>query len=457
MKTLLIHLLVELLIHRVHVLLVALVVLRPLALQLPEIIAILGNVDIVRSALHSEAIRLVAELIDIALCLPTSSLQPTNAEIQGVEALGRLFGDIGVEPLHAIHSIIDLLVEVLVLLSQLRLVLAQAYLQRSVAVVQLSREMGVHLYMLGCPVFELTAVIDLLVNAAHVNLVCILHMSMDGLMVAVYFLIESAVLASNLINHLIHLSATTVDLETQCRGHVSDSLDGGVDVVIHVIPRNQICLRIKLGLRLLSDLCNVLRELVAPLVRLLQALRDILHPGIMRLQRLLHVPHVQPHRGDLRSHCGLHPLPGGDDGVRRINPRSHLIEIHIDGIHRSSKVFHVPLAGQDYPLDVSCVALCPIHHVFELTQIVLDGIHIVCKALGPGTSHCTVTTTGLRAEERHLLLNVLVHYLQLAGDLGLEVAEPVRNLLQQLGVADFARHSPSSAGRVLWFTSSGEL
>jgi len=117
-EVLLIHLLVEFFVDGVHVLLVALVVFCTLALHLLDVIAVLADVNIVRCTLYSQVIDFVAKLVDVALLLSTGALQPTDAEVQGIQTLGSLFCHIRMVALNAIRSIIDLLMHVLILLAK---------------------------------------------------------------------------------------------------------------------------------------------------------------------------------------------------------------------------------------------------------------------------------------------------------------------------------------------------
>ena len=73
---------------------------------------------------------------------------------------------------------------------------------------------------------------------------------------------------------------------------------------------------------------------------------------VMVLQGLLDIPNIQPHGGDLRRHRGLHPLSRGDDGVRGVHARAHLVQIHVHRVHGRREILHVALTGQDNATDV---------------------------------------------------------------------------------------------------------
>mmetsp|Transcript_2323 Transcript_2323/g.6840 ORF Transcript_2323/g.6840 Transcript_2323/m.6840 type:complete len:287 (-) Transcript_2323:501-1361(-) len=284
----------------------------------------------------------------------------------------------------------------------------------------------------------------------------VLHLPLGVAVVGVHLVVELLHLAPDLVQGLVHLPAPAVHLQPQGRGHVADGLDGGVDVVVHVVPGDDVRLRVELRLRLVAQLRDVLRELVAPLVRLLQALGDVLHPRVVRLQRLLHVAHVQAHGGDLRGHGGLHALPGRDDGVRGVHARPHLVEVHVHRVHGGGEVLHVALASQDDSLHVGSVVLLAAKKVLELAHIILHCIEIVDVALEAwGAAAVPAAPALLGAEEGDALLHVLGHDLQLARDLCLEVCHPVGHLLQQLRVASLASqprlacdviHLPSARG-----------
>ena len=128
----------------------------------------------------------------------------------------------------------------------------------------------------------------------------------------------------------------------------------------------------------------VLRELLAALVDLLQALRDIFHPRVVRLQGLLHVPHVQTHRGDLGRHGGFHALPRGDDGVGRVDTGPHLVQVNVHGIHGRGKVLHVPLASKYDALHLGSVRLRGVQHVLQLAHVVLQRVQVVGEAFHAG-------------------------------------------------------------------------
>mmetsp|Transcript_29371 Transcript_29371/g.84426 ORF Transcript_29371/g.84426 Transcript_29371/m.84426 type:complete len:218 (-) Transcript_29371:722-1375(-) len=181
-------------------------------------------------------------------------------------------------------------------------------------------------------------------------------------------------LCAHLVQHLVDLPAAAVHLQPERRRHVAHRLDGGVDVVIHVVPSCDVRLRIELCLGLVAQLRCVFRQLVTSLMRLLQALRHVLHPSIMGLQSLLHVAHVQAHRRDLGGNGGLDTLPRRDDRVGRVHAGSHLIQVDVHGVHGGREVLHVALARQDDALHMRGVILRCVHHVLKLPDVVLDGV-----------------------------------------------------------------------------------
>mmetsp|Transcript_88906 Transcript_88906/g.197536 ORF Transcript_88906/g.197536 Transcript_88906/m.197536 type:complete len:264 (-) Transcript_88906:932-1723(-) len=260
-------------------------------------------------ALHCEAVNLVPKLVDIPLGFATGTLKAADAQVQGVEALGTFLGDVGMVPLNAVDAIIDLLVQIIVLLPEVCLHLAEACLQVRVARVQLRAELRVHLCMLVGSALKSFRVLSPLFYALMQGGVAVVHVALVVLLVAIHLVVELLELAPDLIQRLVHLAAAAVHFQAQGRSHVTHCLHRSIDVVIHVVPLDDVRLRVQLCLSLLPGLGNVLRELVASLMSLLEALRNVLHPSIVRLQRLLHVAHVQTHGGDLCGNSGLHTLP----------------------------------------------------------------------------------------------------------------------------------------------------
>mmetsp|Transcript_22498 Transcript_22498/g.50366 ORF Transcript_22498/g.50366 Transcript_22498/m.50366 type:complete len:387 (+) Transcript_22498:550-1710(+) len=283
LEVLLIDLLVKLLVNGIHVLFLALVVLGPLPLQLPEVVAALANIHVMGRTFHSEAVDLVPKLVNIALGFATGTLKAADAQVQGVEALGTFLGDIGMVPLNTVDAIIDLLVQIIVLLPEVCLHLAEACLQVRVARVQLRAELRVHLCMLVGSALKRSGVLNPLFYALVQGGVAVVHVALVVLLVAIHLVVELLELASNLIQRLVHLAAAAVHLQAQGRSHVAHCLHRSIDVVIHVVPLDDIRLRVQLCLSLLPGLGNVLRELVASLMSLLEALRNVLHPSIVCL------------------------------------------------------------------------------------------------------------------------------------------------------------------------------
>mmetsp|Transcript_66997 Transcript_66997/g.146134 ORF Transcript_66997/g.146134 Transcript_66997/m.146134 type:complete len:264 (-) Transcript_66997:1272-2063(-) len=82
LKGLLIHLGIEDVVHGVHLRLPVLLVHVALLLQLPRCIAILLNIDLMRSALDCEAVGLFAQLENVALVFTKTALHAAHAEVQ---------------------------------------------------------------------------------------------------------------------------------------------------------------------------------------------------------------------------------------------------------------------------------------------------------------------------------------------------------------------------------------
>mmetsp|Transcript_102298 Transcript_102298/g.266831 ORF Transcript_102298/g.266831 Transcript_102298/m.266831 type:complete len:511 (-) Transcript_102298:374-1906(-) len=372
LEVLLVDLLIEFLVDRVQVLLRALVVFGARPLDFAQVIGALADVHVVSGGLDHEAVGLVSQLVDVALGLATGALEAADAEVQSIHPLGRLLGDAGMVPLHAVHAVVDLLVEVLILLPQVGLQLRVADLEVSVVLVHL----GIHLLVdLDMPVrrrLQAACLRGALLQAVVDGRMSFLHVALRLVVVGVDLAIHGLHLTTDLIQRLVHLPASAVDLQAQGGGHVANGLDGGVDVVVHVVPGRDVGLRVQLRLGLVPDLSDVLGQLVAALVRLLQALRHVLHPSIMSLQRFLHVAHVQAHGRDLRGDSRLDTLPGGDDGVGGIDPGAHLVEVHVHGVHCRREVLHVALASQHDPADVVHLALVVAKQVLQLANIVLQ-------------------------------------------------------------------------------------
>mmetsp|Transcript_148447 Transcript_148447/g.475157 ORF Transcript_148447/g.475157 Transcript_148447/m.475157 type:complete len:558 (-) Transcript_148447:911-2584(-) len=309
LEVLLVDLLIEFLVDRVQVLLRALVVFGTRPLDLAQVIGALADVHVVSGGLDHEAVGLVSQLVDVALGLAAGALEAADAEVQRIHPLGRLLGDAGVVPLHAVHAVVDLFVEILILLPQIGLQLRVADLEVSVVLVHL----GIHLLVdLDMPVrrrLQAARLRGALLQAVMDGRMSFLHVALGLVVVGVDLAIHGLHLTTDLVQRLVHLPSSAVDLQAQGGGHVANGLDGGVDVVVHVVPGRDVGLRVQLRLGLVPDLSDVLGQLVAALVRLLEALGDVLHPSVVRLERFLHVAHVQAHRRDLRSHRRLDALP----------------------------------------------------------------------------------------------------------------------------------------------------
>mmetsp|Transcript_102086 Transcript_102086/g.184140 ORF Transcript_102086/g.184140 Transcript_102086/m.184140 type:complete len:237 (+) Transcript_102086:1003-1713(+) len=224
---------------------------------------------------------------------------------------------------------------------------------------------------------QVAGVLDTLLELLDDGGVVAVRVALDVGAVGVHLLVQRLELLVHRADGLVDFAPARVHLQAERRRHVPDCLHRGVDVVVHVAPGGDVGLGVQLGLRLLAVLHDVLAQLPAALVALLQTLRDVLHPGVVRLQGLLHVAHVQAHGGDLGGHSGLDALPGGNDGVGGVHACPHLIEIHVDCVHRSREVLHVSLAGQHDALHVGGVVLGSAQHVLEFAHLVLHGIQVV--------------------------------------------------------------------------------
>mmetsp|Transcript_57768 Transcript_57768/g.124246 ORF Transcript_57768/g.124246 Transcript_57768/m.124246 type:complete len:203 (+) Transcript_57768:1428-2036(+) len=155
----------------------------------------------------------------------------------------------------------------------------------------------------------------------------------------------------------------------------------------------------------------------------------------MGLQRLLHVPHIQPHCGNLRRHRRLHPLPARNDRVGRIHPGPHLIQVHVNRVHSSGEILHIPLAGQDDALHVGGVALGPGEHVLHLPEVVLEGVDVVGQVLGGGAGGAGGAGQG--GHGRSLLVQIAAQLLHLLSHLCLKIRESGSHFLHQLPISCF--------------------
>mmetsp|Transcript_55123 Transcript_55123/g.176648 ORF Transcript_55123/g.176648 Transcript_55123/m.176648 type:complete len:351 (+) Transcript_55123:1066-2118(+) len=342
--------------------------------------------------------------------------------------------------------------KIIVLLPKVRIYLADPGVDIVVVRLHLPMHLVVDLSVPLCNHLEVTCLRGTLLKLRRHCRMGVVHRPLNVVGVRVHLVVERLDLRADLVQCFVHFAPATINLEAQCRGHVAHCLYRGVDVVVHVVPCSYVSLCVQLRLSLLTRLCNVLGELVAALVSLLQALGHVLHPSIVRLQSLLHVAHVKPHGGDFGGHCRLHALPGRDDGVRRVYTCAHLVEVHVHGIHCRGEVLHVTLASQHDALHVRGVVLGAVEHVLQLTKIVFHGIQVM-RVAGHARGGRPVSTARLGSEEGDLLLYVLRENLQLACDLRLEVAHPIRHLLEELRVACLARQ-PYFACAVLWVAAT---
>mmetsp|Transcript_6449 Transcript_6449/g.18463 ORF Transcript_6449/g.18463 Transcript_6449/m.18463 type:complete len:690 (-) Transcript_6449:569-2638(-) len=431
LEGLFLHLLVELLVHSVEILLQPLLILRALPLQSAQVVAVLADVHIVGGALHRNAVHLVPEFVDVSFSLSARALQAADAKVERVQALRRLLGDVRVVALDAVHAVVDLFVQVVVLLAKDGLELRNPRGGLGVLFVELAMDLLMRLRMLHGRQLQLPRLRLVRLEALRHLGLRLLHEPLTRLRVRVHLVDHVPDLPADLVDRLVDLPPPAVDLQPERRCHVPDGLDGRVHVVVHVIPCGDVRLGIEFRLRLVSQLGDILSQLVAALVRLLQALGHVLHPSIVRFQRFLHVAHVESHGGDLGCHRRLDALPRSDDGVRGVNTCAHLVQIDIDRIHRGGEVLHVALASQDDALHMGGVVLRTVHEVLQLADVVLQSIYVMRIGLHAraACAWSAARRSRLGAHEGDLLLDVRGHELQLARHLRLEVAHPIRHLL----------------------------
>mmetsp|Transcript_6844 Transcript_6844/g.15570 ORF Transcript_6844/g.15570 Transcript_6844/m.15570 type:complete len:227 (+) Transcript_6844:1085-1765(+) len=218
----------------------------------------------------------------------------------------------------------------------------------------------------------------------------------------------------------IHLATTCVHIQTKGGDHVTHRFDASIQVVVGFFPGHIVHLRVQLGVHLVLEVDDILGQVLLLLLHLLQGVGHILHPTVVVLQGFLDVPDVQTHGGDFRRHCRLHTLTAGDDRMGGINTGSHLIQVHIHGIHGSSEVLHVTLAGQDDAADMVHFALIVAKEVFQFAHVVLQLVQI----LGHGiqASRTARTVHGLRGA------GSAVHVAQLFVEIRLQIGELRRDL-----------------------------
>merc|ERR1719265_441770 len=214
-QEILVDLLIQFLVDSIHVLLVPLIIFRPLALHLLDVIAILSNVNIMRGALHSQIIDLVAELVDVTLLLTTGALQTADAQIKGVEALGCFLRDVGVMPLNTISTVIDLLVHVLILFPQVRLDLVRLGIKVVVCSVDFEIEVPLNLSMFLGRVFQSIAMVMALINSLVQNLVVIVHEYKNHLSLVLSLFIQGLDATADLAQCFINLASAAIHLQAQ--------------------------------------------------------------------------------------------------------------------------------------------------------------------------------------------------------------------------------------------------
>mmetsp|Transcript_104522 Transcript_104522/g.300860 ORF Transcript_104522/g.300860 Transcript_104522/m.300860 type:complete len:413 (+) Transcript_104522:842-2080(+) len=338
--------------------------------------------------------------------------------------------------LEAVHTIIDRLVQSLVLLTEGRFQLAVPRIDIGMLLLQHAVDFAVRVGMLLGDSLEFARMCGVGLEAVVHRRMVVRQGSVVVLLIRVHLAMQALDVRADLAQDLVDLPAPAIYLQPQGGGHVAHGLDRRIDIVVHVVPCSDVCLRVQLRLGLVAQDADVLTQLVAALMGLLETLRYILHPRVVRLQGLLHVAHVEPHRRDLGGDGRLHSLPRGDDGVGGVDAGAHLVQVDVHRVHGGGKVLHVALAGQHDAFHVGGVVLLPVDHVLELADVILDGVEIVRHAVRASSSPVNARHPARVApQEGELLLEVRGHELQLAGDLSLEVADPVGHLLEQLAIA----------------------
>mmetsp|Transcript_54097 Transcript_54097/g.86073 ORF Transcript_54097/g.86073 Transcript_54097/m.86073 type:complete len:273 (-) Transcript_54097:223-1041(-) len=219
---------------------------------------------------------------------------------------------------------------------------------------------------------------------------------------------------------LVHLAASRVHVQAQGTHHVAHRLHGRVQVVVRFLPCHIVHFGVQLGVHLIFQVDDVFGQVLLLLLHLLQCVGHILHPAVMVLQGLLNVTDVQAHRGNLRSHGGLHPLTAGDDGVGGIHACTHLIQVHIHCIHGCREVLHVTLAGQDDATDMVHFALVVAKEVFQFAHVVLQLVQIL--------GHGIQSRRPAGAIHRLRGAGTAVHVAQLLVEIRLQVGELRRDL-----------------------------
>mmetsp|Transcript_34091 Transcript_34091/g.69741 ORF Transcript_34091/g.69741 Transcript_34091/m.69741 type:complete len:333 (+) Transcript_34091:631-1629(+) len=237
---------------------------------------------------------------------------------------------------------------------------------------------------------------------------------------------------------LVHLAASCVHIQAQGTHHVADRLYGSIQVVVGFLPCHIVHFGVQLGVHLILQVDDVFGQVLLLLLHLLQRVGHILHPAVVVLQGLLNVTDVQAHRGNLRRHCGLHPLTTGDDGVGGIHARPHLIEVNIHCIHGCRKVLHVTLASQDNATNMIHFALVVAQQIFQLAHVVLQLIQVLSHGVEPSSPTSAVYRFRRRSAAVHMgqfLVEVRLEIGELGCDLRFEVLESCCNLLHHLCIA----------------------
>mmetsp|Transcript_69165 Transcript_69165/g.160334 ORF Transcript_69165/g.160334 Transcript_69165/m.160334 type:complete len:304 (-) Transcript_69165:26-937(-) len=237
---------------------------------------------------------------------------------------------------------------------------------------------------------------------------------------------------------LIYFATARIDIQAQRRHHVTHRLDGSIQIVVGLLPRNIVDLRVKLGIHLVLQVDDVLSEVFLLLLHLLERVGHVLHPRIMVLECFLDVANVQAHGGDLRRHGSLHTLAARDNGVGGIDSGAHLVEVNVHRVHGSSEILHVPLASQHNSPDVVHLTLVVAEEVLKFTDVIFQLVQILCHRVHTSRGASGVERLHGRRSTVHmrqLLVEVALHVGELRLQLRLKVLEPRRDLLQNLRVA----------------------
>mmetsp|Transcript_102299 Transcript_102299/g.266839 ORF Transcript_102299/g.266839 Transcript_102299/m.266839 type:complete len:379 (-) Transcript_102299:374-1510(-) len=372
LEGLLVDLGVQHIVHRIHLRLPILLVDVPLLLHLARRIAVLLDVHLVRGALHRQAIDLLSKLQDVALVLTEATLHAAHAQVEGAQSPGGLCA-----------AELRLLLHGADLLEGLLLLLPDVVLQARLGVSNIALQVAAnHRHLVEAitqgilrrvqALLRSSQVLVREVNAAVQGVHGLVRVAGDLGLGLLQVRLHGRDVVTDGGQDLVHLATARINIQAQRGYHVTHGLDRRIKVVVGLLPSDVVHLGVQLRVHLVLQVDDVLGEVLLLLLHLLKGVRHVLHPRVVVLQRLLDVTDVQPHRRDLSSHRGFHTLPAGDDGMCGVDPRAHLVEIHVHGIHGRREVLHVALASQHDPADVVHLALVVAKQVLQLANIVLQ-------------------------------------------------------------------------------------